>query len=60
MTKEIRVGDDVRLDDDVAVEERRNGMDWWGWVLIGIGGLALLAVSRELPAARRYWKMRKM
>lgn len=60
MTKEIRIRDDVQTDGDLTLEEGRSGMGWWAWLLVGLGGLALLAVAREVPAARRYWKMRQM
>lgn len=62
MTEELRTRNDVRIDDDlhIRMDGGSDGMDWWAWALIGVGGLALLAVSREIPAIRRYWKMKAM
>lgn len=35
-------------------------MDWWIWVLIAIGALALLFLIIELPSIRRYMRMKSM
>jgi hypothetical protein len=39
-------------------------MSWWLWQIIALGGAVLLVVlavtARELPAIRRYLKMRSM
>lgn len=41
-------------------QRRSSDMSWWIWALIGVGGAALVITARELPAIRRYLKMRKM
>lgn len=35
-------------------------MSWYWWVLIGIGALLLVMFFKELPAIRRYLRMKSM
>lgn len=35
-------------------------MDWWIWLLIVVGVLALLLLLVELPSIRRYVRMKGM
>lgn len=48
------------MQNPVVVHEREVAVAWWGWVLVGIGVVAGLTIARELPALRRYLKMRSM
>lgn len=35
-------------------------MSWWGWTLVGVGGLAVLLAIAEIPSTRRYLRMKRM
>lgn len=53
-------GDVVSGQDTVQPEQRRDDMDWYWWVLLGVGVIALIGAAREIPAIRRYMRMKSM